>query len=187
MKCFAVLDTNILVSALIKIKSPPGIVLLETLSDEGRIIPVVSERVLTEYQVVLGRDKFAFPIKVQQELLNYFNKYSFITNESFLDPDSLQKLVKDKKDVPFFEAGMTTMLLKQGFFITGNIKHFPTMNNLIVSPRVMVEKLRSKNNIRITALLESFEKDFKSTSKYLIEMKETELAQKQYNFYENSR
>ena len=58
MKIFAVLDTNVLVSALLNWDSVPGAVVEETIN--GNLIPVLHEKIIAEYEEVLRRDKFPF-------------------------------------------------------------------------------------------------------------------------------
>ena len=58
MKYYVVLDTNVVVSALFNISSVPGMILQEALA--GRIIPLLHEDILDEYNDVLHRPKFKF-------------------------------------------------------------------------------------------------------------------------------
>ena len=58
MKYYAVLNTNVLVSALLKTGSVPGQVLAEAL--KGDIIPVLNDEIIAEYEDVLSRPKFHF-------------------------------------------------------------------------------------------------------------------------------
>lgn len=56
MKYYAVLDTNVVVSALFNFSSVPGMILQEALA--GRVIPLLHEDILDEYKEVLHRPKF---------------------------------------------------------------------------------------------------------------------------------
>lgn len=58
MKYYVVLDTNVLVSAMPKTGSVPGLVAAEALT--GDIIPVLNDDFIAEYEVVLNRPKFRF-------------------------------------------------------------------------------------------------------------------------------
>ena len=60
MKYFAVIDTNVIVSAMLKNDSMPAQVLKEVLV--GNINMLVNEQILDEYLEVLSRKKFRFPI-----------------------------------------------------------------------------------------------------------------------------
>ena len=58
MTFFAVIDTNVLVSALLRFDSVPGTIITECLT--GKIIPLLSDTILSEYHEVLLRPKFQF-------------------------------------------------------------------------------------------------------------------------------
>lgn len=68
MKYYAVIDTNVLVSALLRWESPPGTVAAESLT--GRIRPLLNTEILAEYREVLNRPKFHFPKDAVDVLLN---------------------------------------------------------------------------------------------------------------------
>ena len=53
MKYYAVLDTNVLVSAMLRTGSVPGRVAAEAMN--GDIIPVLNDEILEEYEDVLRR------------------------------------------------------------------------------------------------------------------------------------
>lgn len=55
MKYYAVIDTNVLVSAMLKWQSVPGSILEFSL--EGIIVPVLNEEIVEEYRAVLERPK----------------------------------------------------------------------------------------------------------------------------------
>lgn len=48
MNHYAVIDTNVLVSALLRLDSNPGKITIESLT--GRIIPLLNEEILSEYR-----------------------------------------------------------------------------------------------------------------------------------------
>ncbi|AVM69520.1 putative toxin-antitoxin system toxin component, PIN family [Lachnospiraceae bacterium oral taxon 500] len=60
-KLYAVIDTNVLVSALLRWDSLPGAVMEQALM--GGIIPVLSDEIIEEYREVLARKKFCFSFK----------------------------------------------------------------------------------------------------------------------------
>lgn len=61
MKYYAVIDTNVIVSAFLKRGSIPDTVLTLALNDV--ITMLLNEEILTEYQKVLSRPKFGFDKK----------------------------------------------------------------------------------------------------------------------------
>lgn len=56
MKYYAVIDTNILVSAMLKWDSIPGNII--ELAFSGTIVPLLNEHIVKEYREVLSRPKF---------------------------------------------------------------------------------------------------------------------------------
>ena len=56
MKYYAVIDTNVLVSAMLKWDSVPGNVL--ELVYSGTIIPLLNQQIVKEYREVLARPRF---------------------------------------------------------------------------------------------------------------------------------
>ena len=79
MKYYAVLDTNVVVSALFNFSSVPGMILQEALA--GRVIPLLHEDILDEYKEVLHRPKFKFDRHNIELILTGLIKRSI-----FLDP-----------------------------------------------------------------------------------------------------
>ena len=67
MKYYAVIDTNVLVSAMLKWDSVPGNVL--ELAFSGVIVPLLNEAIMGEYQAVLSRPKFHLPESVIHDIL----------------------------------------------------------------------------------------------------------------------
>lgn len=57
-KAFAVIDTNVIVSAMMSNGYPNDIL---RMVQDGNVIPVFDKRVLSEYYEVLSRKKFGFP------------------------------------------------------------------------------------------------------------------------------
>lgn len=60
MNFFAVIDTNVLVSALLSKKPDTATVLVMSKVYDGTIVPVFNDEILAEYSEVLHRGKFNF-------------------------------------------------------------------------------------------------------------------------------
>ena len=73
MKYYAVLDTNVIVSAMLKTSSVPGQVAAEAL--HGDIIPVLNDEIIAEYEDVLSRPKFRFDKRTVKVFLEERKKY----------------------------------------------------------------------------------------------------------------
>ena len=127
MNYYTVIDTNVLVSALLKSASIPGIVARESL--EGQIIPLLNDEIIAEYRAVLSRPKFKFSPEAVELIID-----GLIRRGIFLDADPTDELVIDPKDV--VEARKED----DAYLVTGNIKHFPA-KRFVVTPREMLEIL----------------------------------------------
>ncbi len=134
MKCYAVIDTNVLVSALLKWDSIPGQVVQQTYAHE--IIPVFNDSILQEYEEVLSREKFHFPKETVEFLLSRLKAIG----ESMTTVESLVGNFPDPKDVVFFEVAMEKNKTDDAFLVTGNLKHFPK-HPKVVTPTEMLRIL----------------------------------------------
>ncbi len=136
MKYYAVIDTNVLVSALLKWDSVPGNVLQFTIT--GVVTPVLNEDILREYREVLLRKKFHFPESVVDAILDNLAAQAVFINEEKLDVN-----LPDPKDVVFYEVVMEERKNQDAFLVTGNLKHFP-VERFIVTPRQFLDILLGK-------------------------------------------
>lgn len=132
-KFYAVLDTNVLVSALLgasRMSIPTRV--LKAVTD-NKIVPLYNNEIIDEYQEVLSRDKFPF----SKELIDSVIKV-FTTDGIFLDrTKASDEIFPDEKDIVFYEVSLS----KEGsYLVTGNLKHFP-QKSFVISPAEMVELL----------------------------------------------
>jgi len=109
-----VLDTNVLVSSILKPSSKPAEILNLVMS--GKLLLHLDSRIFLEYSSVLKRKKFDFAPKKIEHLLQYFHRISFLTT-----PKPLMIHIPDLSDLPFIEVAYKT----DSSLITGNKKHFP--------------------------------------------------------------
>lgn len=110
-----VLDTNVLVSTLLTPYGPSARVLDAILA--GILIPVFDDRILREYEEVLGRSRFGFDAKDVKALLDFFRFEGVAVTAPPLHIE-----LPDPDDVMFVEgasAGAADIV------VTGNKKHFP--------------------------------------------------------------
>ena len=77
---FAVLDTNVIVSALLKNGSVPWQVAEEAL--HGSIIPVVNDEILAEYEEVLNRPRFQFKKQTVNVFLTDLKNAQYIRKQA---------------------------------------------------------------------------------------------------------
>jgi uncharacterized protein len=130
-----VLDTNILVSALIG-NSYPKQIIFECIFDK-KIIVCVSPQILKEYQEVLNRpkfDKFKDFKKKALILLNYFEEIA-----EFYEPTIKLDFISDEADNRFLELALTA---NAQYIVTGNFTDFDFSefkSIKIVSPKYFYE------------------------------------------------
>ena len=125
---FAVLDTNVLISAALahnKYSIPysvfRGVV-------ERRFVPLVDDNIVREYWEVFSRPKFSF----MQETINDIvgNTIKFAINQP-VPPSGIE--LPDSDDVVFYDVARAHQD-KGAYLVTGNLKHFPNCG-FAVSPR----------------------------------------------------
>ena len=111
----AVLDTNVVVSALISPFGNEARALLEI--RRGRITPCFSQPMLDEYAGVLARPKFAFPEAEIDALIRVLQ-----SSGNLFAARPLKGTSPDPKDEPFIACAIAS---QAEFLVTGNKRHFP--------------------------------------------------------------
>lgn len=140
-KFFAVIDTNVIVSALISknIDSNPGKVFRAIVQE--RIVPLYNDEILAEYRCVLSRPKFHLAPALIETVLK-----AIIVDGLSLDRVPATGIdFPDPKDIVFYEIAISK---ENAYLVTGNIKHFP-VRSFIVSPAEMVEILGDDCSVKI--------------------------------------
>lgn len=140
MICYAVIDTNVLVSALLSRHSDAATVQLVGRLIAGEIIPVYSNEIMHEYQEVLGRKKFKFDLDMIKYILSAIKKYGILVEASVTGI-----ILTDMKDLPFYEV-VIEMRDDNAYLVTGNLKHFPE-EPFIVTARQMLDILDRKESL----------------------------------------
>ena len=140
---FAVLDTNILISAALahnKYSIPysvfRGVV-------ERRFVPLVDDNIVREYWEVFSRPKFSF----MQETINDIvgNTIKFAINQP-VPPSGIE--LPDSDDVVFYDVARAHQD-KGAYLVTGNLKHFPNCG-FAVSPRDFMNTITpNKGNLMV--------------------------------------
>ena len=134
MKFYAVLDTNVLVSAMLRLGSVPGQVAAEAMN--GDIIPVLNDEILEEYEDVLRRPKFGFDERAVNVFLDELKRRAV-----YVDAGLIEDLIPDPKDIVFYAVLMEKRKEDDAYLVTGNLKHFP-VRTFIVTPREMLDILQ---------------------------------------------
>ncbi len=134
MKCCAVVDTNVIVSALLSKKDDTATVQVLRAMLEGRFTPLYHEDILDEYEEVLHRPKFHLSKDVIQTVISAVKRYGI---EVFPQPTG--EILIDMDDLVFYEVAMEKRD-DGAYLVTGNQKHYP-VRDFIVTPVEMMEIL----------------------------------------------
>ena len=131
---YAVIDTNVLVSALFT-KNPEAatIKVLNALL-EGKIVLLYNNEIVAEYEEVLHRPKFHFTPSLVDTYIEKFCQLG-ISSERIASSEHFP----DPKDVVFYEVALSK---EDAYLVTGNKKHFP-QTPIVVTPAEMLEILNS--------------------------------------------
>ena len=135
MKYYAVIDTNVLVSAMLKWNSILGNVM--ELTFDGPIVPILNEQIVKEYREVLVRPKFHFTEEIVRDVLEDIQGKGI-----YVDAEHLDIELPDPKDRVFYEVVMEKRKTEDAYLVTGNIRHFPK-KAFIVTPREMIDIILS--------------------------------------------
>lgn len=126
MKYFAVIDTNVLVSALLSPKNDSATVQVIEKVLKREIIPLYSDEILSEYTNVLHRKKFNFSKDAVDYLVEAIKTFGILKNPS--DNEIYKIILEDEYN----------------YLITGNIKHFPKSSRVITAREMinLIENLK---------------------------------------------
>ena len=137
MRVYAVIDTNVLVSALISRKDHTATVkiLHEVLG--GRIVPLLHPDIISEYEEVLKRPKFHLQPQTIARVLAAISQFG-----EWAEPTHFEGLLPDEDDRIFYEVTLGGSDLNS-HLVTGNQKHYPA-GPLVVTPAEMLEILEQE-------------------------------------------
>ena len=140
MKCYVVIDTNVIVSALLSglknkkvSESVPLKVLSLALNSKNKITPIFNDEILDEYRDVLSRPEFEIP---KARLGRFLNDIRSIGET--VGAVEISETLPDPKDVVFYRVVMGGKQAEDSYLVTGNKKHFPA-KEFVVSPSEFLE------------------------------------------------
>ena len=132
-KIFAVIDTNVIVSALLSSNLESNPVKVFRAIVQERIAPLYNDEILEEYKSVLSRPKFNLNLSLIETIIK-----AIITDGLNIDRTPAADIeFPDPKDIVFYEVALS---VEDSYLITGNIRHFP-VKPFVVTPAEMVRIL----------------------------------------------
>jgi len=131
MTYYAVIDTNVIVSSMLKADSIPGSII--NYVESNVIVPLLSEEIINEYVEVLTRNKFEIAHDKVMEMISIIKSKGIVLKRE----QTLEDFV-DKDDIVFFEIVMSARQTMDAYLMTGNMKHYP-IRSYIVTPREMID------------------------------------------------
>ena len=117
-----VLDTNVVVSALLSPKGNAAVIL--GMAADGLLTPVYNGQIIEEYTTVLARPRFDFPQHLIDQTLDLFDVFGVPA-----EPQKSDFPMPDESDRIFYD----TAVAGAAVLITGNLRHYPE-KPFIVSP-----------------------------------------------------
>ena len=126
---YAVIDTNIFVSALITHNSNASTVKVLESMFFHRFIPLYNDEIIAEYENVLHRGKFKLTEEQIGCVIDYV-KQNGIDSSRF----PYDGAMPDEDDRVFYEVALSE---EDSFLVTGNLKHFPKTPKVVTAAQMM--------------------------------------------------
>lgn len=126
-----IVDTNVLVSAILKDKEPKTILLF--IASRPDVEWIVSPQILEEYEEVLSRKKFGLPDNIKSAWLNLLDKLTTI-----IDAGVDINFPRDQKDAKFLSCAIAA---NADYFITGD-KDFKQARKLFKTVIISVPQFK---------------------------------------------
>ncbi|MBE6248636.1 MAG: putative toxin-antitoxin system toxin component, PIN family [Prevotella sp.] len=115
---YAVIDTNVLVSALITHDPEAATAKVVRLLLEQEFVPLYDADIIAEYEDVLHRAKFPILKETADALISFI-----IENGIESSRVDFAESMPDEDDRVFYEVSLSQ---EDSFLVTGNLKHYPT-------------------------------------------------------------
>lgn len=126
---YAVIDTNIFVSALITHNlSASTVKVLESMF-VNRFTPLYNDEIIAEYEDVLHRRKFKLTEEQIRTVIDYVKQNGIDSDRFPYDGD-----MSDEDDRVFYEVALSE---EDSFLVTGNLKHFPRTPKVVTAAQMM--------------------------------------------------
>lgn len=129
---FAVIDTNVVVAALLSRHSDAATVRVLNAVADGVVVPLYTAEILAEYREVLSRPHFHFDLPHVEGVIATLQDMGLDVEATHYDES-----LPDEKDRVFFEIALSGQS-EGAKLITGNLRHFPSVP-FVVTPAQFCE------------------------------------------------
>ncbi|MDO4195125.1 MAG: putative toxin-antitoxin system toxin component, PIN family [Prevotellaceae bacterium] len=120
---YAVIDTNVFVSAFITNNKNAATALVFQHLLAGDITPMYNEEILSEYEEVLSRKKFHLPEEIIKDFIGTIKECGIHEERTHFD-----EVLPDEDDRVFLEISLSR---EDSFLVTGNLKHYPKLPEVV--------------------------------------------------------
>ena len=128
---YAVIDTNVLVSALITHNPLSATSKVVKFLLNGGFTPLYDREVIAEYEEVLHRSKFKLLPGVANSLIEFIIEYGIEASRA-----TLEEVMPDEDGRVFYEIALNA---EDSFLVTGNLKHYPESPQ-VITPADFIRK-----------------------------------------------
>jgi len=125
-----VIDTNVIVSAILSPKGIPARI-IDLVSVDENLQLYYSESILAEYERVFVYKRLNIPITARYNIITTIQLFGIL-----VEPTVSTLYLPDESDRIFYDATIAS----GAYLITGNIKHFPS-EPFIMTPSIFIKKL----------------------------------------------
>lgn len=129
MRYFVVVDTNVIVSAMLAGSKPSPTKEIMLYIFSGSIVPLFNDEIIKEYEEVLNREKFGFVKEDIRFVIDNIRQKGLYCDRTFST-----EFFPDVKDKVFYEIALSK---DDSYLVTGNKRHFPVVPS-VVTPTEMV-------------------------------------------------
>lgn len=138
MKIYVVLDTNVIVAAMLTRHHDSATKRIINAVTDLKVTVLYHDTMFNEYHRILCLKKFGFSADVIRDMENVITTFGIKTDRIPTD-----EIFSDKDDVVFYEVALS----KEGaYVVTGNKRHFPD-KPIVVTPAEMVKILEDAEKI----------------------------------------
>ena len=129
---YAVIDTNVIVSALLSHNPEAATVQVFGAIFKNQICPLFNNEIIEEYVDVLNRPKFRLPSQMVEAVIHKIKEVGQPSHRI-----QSMEVFPDMDDAVFYEVALSK---EDAYLVTGNTKHFPK-SPIVVTPAEMLEIL----------------------------------------------